>query len=156
MPSLFANHTEYAKRSRMIGHACRHRRTCDQLPVVVNRAALVLDCDDDLERALCSLFGQRFFRSFSFCSVMAPVPGWSVIAPPQSVITPSPFVLRPKEKLSMCGLYREEYAANKYRQDSRIGRSGIDAPEDTFQHAGTLTLLGGSVLALNLTPREWE
>src|SRR5262249_43711804 len=84
---------------------------------------------------------------------MALVPGWSVIAPPQSVITPSPFVMRPKEKLSMCGLYREQYAANKYRQESRIGRSGIDAPGYTFQHS-TPALRGGFVLALNLPPGE--
>src|SRR5262249_3629917 len=79
---------------------------------------------------------------------MALVPGWSVIAPPQSVITPSPFVLRPKEKLSMCGLYREQYAANKYRQESRIGRSGIDAPEDTFRHS-MLPARGGFLLYLS-------
>jgi hypothetical protein len=76
---------------------------------------------------------------------MVLVPGWSVIAPPQSVITPSPFVLRLNEKLSMCGLYREEYAAGEYCQESRIGGSGIDAPEDNYRH-GTLTLLGESVL----------
>jgi len=76
--------------------------------------------------------------------VIVLVPGWSVIAPPQSVITPSPFVLRPKEKFSMCSLYREKYAAGEYCQDGRISGSG-SAPEDNYRH-GTLTLLDGSVL----------
>ena len=116
VPSLFADHAEYAKRRRMTRNSRGHRRACHQRPIVIKRDPLVCDRDDDLERALRSVPGLSFLRQFRFwMPVVVLVPERSVIAPPRPV-------LRPKRKLGVCGPHRK-YENGKGCHDRRADES---------------------------------
>jgi hypothetical protein len=101
MPSLLADHAEYAEGRRMTLNSRRYRRACDQRPIVIKRDPLVSDRDDDLEGALRRVLELSLLRHIRFCvPVLVLVPKWSIIAPPRPIVGP-------KQGLGMSGPYRE-------------------------------------------------